>query len=358
MSVLTRRSFITSAAVSSAACLVSGSRSLAADPADEPVAFFLVGDTHFFADAADTSRLDPRSAAVTTRLVDVLNRLPGSEIPAEAGGGRVRAPRGVVHAGDCIDTGDKSNTAMQATEWAAFAETFGLNGKDGRLQFPVYEVHGNHDSPRGEGLAVQRIMARNKTRPGLVHVSPNGLHYSWDWGPVHFVNLGIVVGGGDHVARRRRYSPLDSLAFLQQDLREHVGESGRPVVITHHIDMLRYAQPLPVEDQKAMGMEWDPADVAAYYAALRGYSIAAILYGHTHARKVYRWNGSSTPGESGFPSYNVDNSSHFHGQQQACFYFEISRDGVLAREYATQDAWQTGSWTRQSWSSPLVTIPV
>ena len=26
------------------------------------------------------------------------------------------------------------------------------------------------------------------------NISESGLHYSWDWGHVHFVNLGIVVG--------------------------------------------------------------------------------------------------------------------------------------------------------------------
>ena len=348
MSTFTRRQFLASSVAA-----VPGI-SLAADPksADDAVAFFLVGDTHFLAEKQSPAKLDPRSSTVCDGLIETLNRLPGTPIPQTAGGGAVLAPRGVIHAGDCIDTGDKADTKMQATEWAAFTDAYGLTGKDGKLKLPVYEVHGNHDSPRGDGMAVKKIIERNKTRPGLVNVSPNGLHYSWDWGPVHFVNLGIVVGSVPDVSRRRRYAPLESLAFLVSDLKEKVGTSGRPVVITHHVDMLRYAQPLPVEDAKAASMEWDPADVKGFHAALNGYNLAAILYGHTHARNVYFWDGSNKAAKTGIPTFNVDNSSHFASKAQAFLYFEIRGNTLTAREYQTTDAWATGSWSPQSWTAP------
>lgn len=350
-----RREFMatTLAALTTPAWLRGAEPNPAPAAADDPVAFFLVGDTHFLANKDDPAKLDERSSAVTQRLVDRLNSLCGTPIPDDAGGGTVAAARGVVHAGDCIDTGDKANVRMQETEWAAFADCFGLSGKDGRLKLPVYEVHGNHDSPSGDGLAVKRIVDRNKSRPGVNNVSKNGVHYSWDWGHVHFVNLGIVVGQTAEVARRRRYAPLDSLEFLVADLRENVGASGRPVVITHHVDVLRYSQPLPVEDQRALGMEWDPADVRGYHDALKGYRIAAVLYGHTHARNVYRWNGTPKPSDEGIPTFNVDNGSHFAGEQQAFFYFEIHRDRVTAREVKTSDAWKTSAWTPQTWTARL-----
>lgn len=345
---VTRREFVAAAVSAPAFARADGPK-----PKDEPVAFFLVGDTHFLADKDDTAKLDPRSAGVTSRLVDLLNKLPGTEIPKAAGGGTVLAPRGVIHAGDCIDTGDKADAKMQATEWAAFADAYGLTGKDGKLKVPVYEVHGNHDSPRGDGLAVKKIAERNKNRPGLANVSDNGVHYSWDWGGVHFVNLGIVVGQVPGVTRRRRYAPLGSLEFLAADLKDKVGSSGRPVVVTHHVDVLRYAQPLPADDKKAEGMEWDPADVKGFHDALKGYTVAAILYGHTHARNVYRWDGTNKPAKDGIPTFNVDNGSHFNGKQQAFFYFEVSANGVTAREYATADAWETGTWTPQTWTAPV-----
>lgn len=346
-----RRQFMATA--TAALSLPSGFQARETKSTESPVAFFLVGDTHFLANKEDTAKLDERSATVTGRLIDVLNKLPGTEVAKAAGGGTVLAPHGVIHAGDCIDTGDKANVKMQETEWAAFANAYGLTGKEGKLKVPVYEVHGNHDSPRGDGLAVQKIIARNKTRPGVTNTSQNGVHYSWDWGGVHFINLGIVVGQVEDVPRKRRYGPLGSLGFLISDLKDKVGSSGKPVVITHHVDMLRYAQTLPVEDKKAEGMEWDPADVKGFHDAIKGYNVAAILYGHTHARNVFHWDGTNKASKEGTPTFNVDNSSHYASKQQAFFYFEIRRDGLLVREYQTSDAWETGSWTPQTWAFPI-----
>jgi predicted phosphodiesterase len=349
---LTRREFVAAAAATglTAPWYLRGDT---LKPKDEPVAFFLVGDTHFLANKEDAAKLEDRSAFVTSHLIDHLNTLPGTEIPENAGGGTVCVPRGVIHAGDCIDTGDKANVKMQETEWAAFADAFGLTGKDGKLKVPVCEVHGNHDSPHGDGLAIKKIIARNKARPGVVNASKNGVHYSWDWGGVHFINLGIVVGQVTDVNRKRRYAPLESLDFLVADLQENVGTSGKPVVITHHVDMLRYAQPLPVEDNKALGMEWDPADVRGFHDALKGYTIAAILYGHTHARNVFRWDGSNKPARDGIPTFNVEKSSHFAARQQGLFYFEIHKDDLIVREYRTTDAWETGAWSAQTWTAPI-----
>jgi len=347
---LSRRQFLATSAIAGAT-LPAFLR--AAEPKSDPVAFFLVGDTHFLANKEDTAKLDERSAAVTSRLVDQLNKLPGTEIPKAAGGGTVFAPRGVIHAGDCIDTGDKANVKMQETEWAAYADTYGLTGKDGKLKVPVYEVHGNHDSPRGDGLAVKKIIDRNKNRPGVTSISKSGVHYSWDWGGVHFIALGIVVGQVAEVARKRRYAPLGSLEFLVNDLKEQVGASGKPVVITHHVDMIRYAQPLPVDEAKAVSMEWDPSDVKGFYEAIRGYNIAAVLYGHTHARNVFRWDGSAKAAKEGIPVFNVDNSSHFASKAQAFFYFELRNDNLVVREFQTADAWETGSWTPMTWTAPI-----
>jgi cytolysin (calcineurin-like family phosphatase) len=165
-----------------------------------------------------------------------------------------------------------------------------LNGGDGALKWPVREVHGNHDSPRGDGPVISEIKARNRRRKGLKNVSPNGLHYSWDWGGVHFVALGIVVGDAATVSRTRRYAPLGSLPFLDDDLKQNVGNSGRPVVIVHHVDVARYST--PVEDDVVLKHEWDYGDVRAFYETLKPYRVAGTLYGHTHVRNIFRWDGT------------------------------------------------------------------
>lgn len=365
---VSRRDFLATSAVATSALAAGSTAAFAtrvsrADDApadgasaDNRVAFFLIGDTHYLANKESPEKLDERSAAVTTRLIDLLNELPGTAIPDAAGGGTVAKPRGLIHAGDLIDTGDKTGAVqqrMQRTEWQAYVADFGLNGSDGKLRYPVYEVHGNHDGPRGQGVAIDGIIERNKNRPGLKNVAPNGLHCSWDWGPVHFVNLGIVVGQVKEVAQVRRYNPLDSLDFLVADLKQHVGESKRPVVITHHVDVMRYSGPCDPTDKANLSKEWHPCDAHAYYEALAPYNVLAILYGHTHARNVLTWNGTHQPAEKGLTLFNVDNSSHFAGVQQAFLYFEISEREMIVRECGTKDAWQTRFWTPQTWRRPV-----
>ncbi|QEL16120.1 metallophosphoesterase [Limnoglobus roseus] len=317
------------------------------------LAFFIVGDTHYLADKQNPKQLDATSAGTNARLVDTLNKLPGTAIPAAAGGGTVAIPKGVIHDGDLIDSGDKTGGSfpqMHETEWQGFQADFGLTGKDGRLKFPVYEVHGNHDSPPGDGLIVKKIAERNKTRPGVTGRSSNGLHYSWDWESVHFVNLGIVVGAVKSVTRKRKYNPLDSLEFLAADLAASVGKSGRPVILTHHVDVLRYATN---PDKPTANPEWDPADVRAYYDAIKDYNVVAIFYGHTHARNIYQWDGSNKKAEKGVSVFNVDNSGHYSFKQQAGYYVHLSGDTMTVREFATADRWETFDWTAEKWERKI-----
>ena len=353
MTTMNRRSFLRGAA---AAAGVLPTALRAAAPA-APVSFFLVGDTHYHADEMNPGVLDPRSREVTRRLIDQLNRLPGMPIPETAGGGTVPEPAGVIHAGDIIDSGDKNGAkfeTMQRTELQAFEEDWGLEGGDGRLRWPVREVHGNHDGPQGRGACIDRLIERNRRRRGLTGVSSNGLHCSWDWGGVHFVNLGIVVGQDPAVTRRRRYAPMDSLAFLHEDLARTGRDASQPLVITHHVDMMRYAA--VVEDAKVQHHEWDYADVKAYWESIRSQRVAAVLYGHTHARNLYRWNGQMKPapaGEAAVPVCNTDNASHFKDRKQALMMVTVDAAGTTFREYATTDAWETGVWTPQVWRFPL-----
>src|SRR5262249_23309026 len=154
---------------------------------------------------------------------------------------------------------------------------------DGKLKWPVYEVHGNHDAPQGVGLVIDAIKRRNRKRPGLANVSANGLHYSWNWGDLHFVNLGIVVGSVKEVKRRRRYAQVVSPPFLIDDLARHGKDRKKPVLLTHHVDVARYSGDCDPE-APAGAQEWDRCDVRGYHQAIRGYNVVGVLYGHTHAR--------------------------------------------------------------------------
>lgn len=313
--------------------------------------FFVIGDTHFLADKTQPDKLDANSANYTARLVDTLNRLPGTEFSEAVGSGKVPVPSAVLHVGDVIDTGDKNGAtqlAMQRTEWAAFVAQFGLTGSEGRLKFPVVEIAGNHDAPQGTGHAIEQMATRQRTRKNLKAISKNGLHSSWEWGGVHFASLGLIVGTDKSVERKRRYAAMDSLAFLLEDLANT--PKDQPLVLMHHVDMARYTVAKPATDYTKW--EWDPADVAAFYAAIKGRR-TAIFYGHTHVRNVFRWDGSSTKAADGVAVFNVDNSAHFSGPAQAFFHVEVRGDGLTVREFETRDGWQTGTWTPQVWRAAV-----
>ncbi len=290
------------------------------------------------------------SASYNSALIEQLNRLPGTAFAEASGGGEVSKPHGIVHVGDIIDNGDKgpSKYHMAETEAAAFAAQWGLNGNEGQLKWPVREVHGNHDSPHGDGPMISLIKERNARRDGIVNLSANKLHYSWDWGDVHFVALGIVVGDAPEVTRKRRYTPLGSLPFLAEDLKTHVGASGRPVVLINHVDVHRYSAVVP--DDKVLHNEWDYGDALALYEVIKPYRIAAMLCGHTHVRKIARWNGTKDDRVAeGVPFLNTDNCAHFSSPAQALLHVEIDASEMRVREFGTADGWQTGNWTPQIW---------
>ena len=345
----TRRRFLQSSLAAAAAPVLA-----APAKAADSFWFFVVGDTHFLADAAQPQRLQAASEAVTRGLIETLNHLPGTPISEEAGGGVVGVPEGLIHCGDLIDSGDKSEPGflrMQATEWDAYEQAFGLAGGDGLLRMPVLEVYGNHDAPKGNELVLGKLAERNARRRGLTRVSENRLHYSWDWHGVHFVNLGIVVGGHTPAAGRRRYEPLDSLAFLRADLAAHTAASDAPVVLTHHIDVLGWSGP-PNPLAPAADLRWDGADIEAYHDAIHGHRVAAIFHGHTHNRRIFRWDGTPDPtAKAGFPTFNVDNASHFKSDTQGFFAVEVNRGVFRVREVVTTNRWKTLSWTPQVWTA-------
>ncbi len=326
----------------------------AGKPGVETASFFLVGDTHYRADDEGGIRMDEDSAAYNARLVDWMNRLPGTTVPDLAGGGTLAVPHGVIHAGDLVDSGDKGKAKEKVAEaeMTAWMADWGLNGGDAKLRWAVREIHGNHDAPHGDTPVLEAIKARTKKRAGLANVSANGLHYSWDWAGVHFVALGIVVGDAPEITRKRRYSPLGSLPFLKQDLADHVGTSGRPVVLVHHVDVHRYSQELP--DDLVVKQEWDYGDTHAFYETVKPYRIAATLCGHTHVRKIARWNGTKDDKtRQGIPFLNTDNGAHFGSPKQAILHVEVNPGKLLVREFATEDGWTTGAWTPQTWQFPL-----
>jgi cytolysin (calcineurin-like family phosphatase) len=352
----------------------------------DPLSFFVISDTHLHARKDDPGVMEPESVALNDRLIDTLNRLPGQPLPNELGGGEVGVPRGVIHLGDMVDSGDKGGSLynqMTETEWKHFTDRFGLTGTDGRLRYPLYELHGNHDSPRQNNIVLRDIADRNSRRIGLTNRVEDGLHYSWDWGNIHFVALGIIVGPNADDLPISRYESFKSLDFLVSDLEQHVGDSDRPVIVLHHIDLMRYARPCDTANrggnrdiccngmastawcnrgcEGAPGIsrdEWSHCDIAAYGRAIERYNIAAIFHGHLHARRTEHWNPNQQTSGRPIAVFGAKNSAA-GGTDRTIFYCRVENDQLIVREYRSRGerGWHPDqsvtSWTPESWRAPL-----
>ncbi len=271
------------------------------------IKFVHVSDTHYLEnDANNTSQ---------KTWINRLNNLPNQTMPSY-GSGTVGKIWGVIHSGDIINAaGDR------AAQWNNFVAGFGLTGTDGTLKHPVYEGYGNHDQDSWLTEVSSRIRTRNLTRPGVVNLHATNPHYSWNWGPVHFVHMNIRTGSS-----ALRYNPLKSYQFLTNDLAVHVGNSGRPVIIIHHMPM------------GAAENEWPSAEKTEYYNAIKDYNVIAILWGHTHAFSVGRWNGIRT----------VNTES----LDQGYTFFHITDDKLRITVRTSGNAW--GGTTTDTISVPVI----
>ncbi len=324
--------------------------------AQKRYAFFVSGDPQYLAEKSpNPQKLDPLSEEANRRFIRIAQTLPGTNLPEHMGGGTVsKQILGIIVTGDLIDSLDKTGgpyPAMQRHEWHRFKSDYGLVGGDGKLPYPVYELHGNHDGPQGNSFVTEDIARRNLKRPNIVHRSKNGLHCSWDWGPIHCINLGLFVGAGDDRRDKHHYAPRGSLAFLKKDLQEHVGDSRRPVVLCHHLHL------------NAPAFDWPTEDLEAYHQTIQPYNVVAIFNGHTHASPPRRqvWTGPSLLGDKpeakGIDSFDPDDSgaAKMHrgkpvGLRHGLLYVELidrpamAPDEFVVRSYFTKDNWKTAQW--------------
>jgi len=258
-----------------AAYITAATSALAASP-QRGVTFISTSDSHYREPGhAGGSHNDLNQASI-----EEINRIAGRAWPDTLGEDKIAKPRGVLLLGDVIDDGDRASNGRKISEeqYQLFLADFGLDGTDELLKYPVFEGWGNHDGPPAgkerNGFSFQaQLKRRNQLRKekGLIsNVSENGLHYSWDWDDVHFVQLNIYPA--DKQREGVHYSPVwhdpqGSLSFLKSDLAQKVGQSGRPVVLMAHC-----------------GFDtdwWAKEDWADLYQAAKSYNIVLYLYGHS-----------------------------------------------------------------------------
>ena len=209
------------------------------------VTFLVASDLHFGADGTfDENKI----------MVRDMNAMAGRQWPG-AMGGAVGKPMGLLVSGDITDAGTKP-------QWEMFTSLYGLNGTDAPLKMPVYECTGNHDRgwdalrPEGQEFIAQQVTKRH-----------GSLARSWDWDDVHMVCCDV-------------YPSAEIVAWLKQDL-AIVGKQ-RPVVIYFH-----YGLSGPYSDW------WSSPEKDAFYQVIRPFNIVAIIHGHYHTSRQYKWKGLS-----------------------------------------------------------------
>jgi hypothetical protein len=220
------------------------------------LAVIAAADLTFLA-TSDCQYVAPKDDAFNARnhaTVCEMNEIPNRHWPAKFGAGLMARPRGVLVLGDLVEHAGRTG------EWERFVADFGLDGTDGALKYPVFEGYGNHDGAKEQAEIKKRNEARLKKKL-IQHVSENGLHYSWDWDDVHFVQLNLYPGH------------QSSLDFLKTDL---ANCGRRPVVLLHHYDLQNFKW-------------WKREEMLAYRNAIKPYNVLLICHGHS-GLAVYTWN--------------------------------------------------------------------
>ena len=203
---------------------------------EDTFVFYVWSDTHF--DGRD-------HVGLRDDAVDDMNRLAEEHLPA--GYGLCDPVAFVLHAGDITanareemwqnDDGHTDNDFLSCIS---------------RLNWPVFEVSGNHDADGGRPYILQGIAERHGEQS-----------YSFEYGGVHFIGLGLTRG-----APR---PDSEELAWLEEEMKGI--DKSTPIILWQHFNF---------NDDAA----WDP-----FYQAISEHNIALLIHGHTHRHNRYRWRG-------------------------------------------------------------------
>ncbi len=182
----------------------------------------------------------------------------------------------------------------------------------------MFDGLGNHDiNPDGTSLIRNWQADHRRTTRTTKWGEP---HYSWDWDDVHFVQLNLYPGTDANAGCRHK--PMNSLPFLQNDLREWVGKSGRPVVLVYHYTI----QDVP-ESSSSCGLGWTVNDQKLFWDVIADYNVVAILNGHVHLAPEdgWKWNfhqpaggRNRRDGRTSLPTFVVGAARGEAGDHEEC----------------------------------------
>ena len=106
------------------------------------LSFFGASDVHFGHDVVAKDNTTTTALELNRAACAEMNALPNNDSwPAEMGGGVVQWPAGLIITGDLIDNG-----YTEGFDVDNFTATYGLDGTDGLIHFPVYVISRAHAS--------------------------------------------------------------------------------------------------------------------------------------------------------------------------------------------------------------------
>ena len=148
----------------------------------------------------------------------------------------------------------------------------------------VYDGLGNHDylsASSGDVSKKINSWVRRDRAEDIIRDS-DGPHYSWNWDDVHFVQLNNLAAD-DASAFQPTHDPYGALTFLIDNLKVKVADTGRPVVIVHHIGFTCFATGKCLAGDPPEFQEWWTHNQRRdYWNAIKDYNVVAILVGHNH----------------------------------------------------------------------------
>lgn len=167
------------------------------------------------------------------------------------------------------------------------------------LKIPLWNLPGNHEH------VAFHVKEADRSDPlygkGMYRQLLGPMHYSWDWGPVHFIAL-----DGTTLPYKEKLGP-EQLAWLAADLRFQPNE--KPLVVFCH-------QSIP-----------DLADAAELEDLLRGRRVLAAFCGHLHSTFHTPWAGT-TVYHTGAMSGSWWSGPNPDGTPQGFRLVQVDDDGV------------------------------
>ncbi len=268
-----------------------------------------------FVDGMGHNRTLQSQGAIPTPLGHVI----GGDL-TDCGGGNSGAA-------SCINYTDGGNNTQQLAGFQAIYDKFvpktisfnslpflrGLSGADAAtpLQIEIFPGLGNHDIDNpGIGGKMHdwlqthlvNLVARDSSGASNWNINQTTTAYSWNWGNLHMVNVGVYPGSQNDYTGGNNYNwdPSDD-AFLLNDLKNNAFD-GRPVVIASHFGF---------DDYSLKANWWNGLNhvcgLADLWTELNKFNVVGYYHGHVHGFRpfditpsiqyAYKYpNGSSTEG--------------------------------------------------------------